>query len=318
MSKRKEEPSVEVEGATILEDSADMPQAEEGVEYTDPAADSVGDTTAEDDTPETTERDRETRPAPSADDDVPTHLKGKSAEEIAREYTLLHRRLGEQGRELGELRRLADEHLRLSIEEKRQRAAERQPKQDPVKPVEDKDFFENPKAAIERAIEQHPEVQRLRRTEQEAKAEIVAQKMQRAKEAFERAHPDAGTILADPNFRQWIQGSQVRQRLLLAADRNYDFAAGHEIFSTWKELQGARAPKVEADKAAANAKRTAAKSAAKVPTGGNAAPAKSSGNSAEGKIYRRADLIKLQMNDPDRYEAMGAEIEKAYREGRVR
>ena len=36
------------------------------------------------------------------------------------------------------------------------------------------------------------------------------------------------------------------------------------------------------------------------------------------KVFRRADLIKLKMTDPARYDAMSDEIMAAYAEGRVR
>jgi hypothetical protein len=36
------------------------------------------------------------------------------------------------------------------------------------------------------------------------------------------------------------------------------------------------------------------------------------------KIYRRADLIRLKMTDPDRYESLQPEIMRAYTEGRVK
>ena len=36
------------------------------------------------------------------------------------------------------------------------------------------------------------------------------------------------------------------------------------------------------------------------------------------KVYRRADIIKLMKNDPDRYQAMSEEIMAAYAEGRVK
>jgi len=36
------------------------------------------------------------------------------------------------------------------------------------------------------------------------------------------------------------------------------------------------------------------------------------------KIYRRADIISLKVNNPKRYEALQPEIMQAYAEGRVR
>ena len=43
------------------------------------------------------------------------------------------------------------------------------------------------------------------------------------------------------------------------------------------------------------------------------------GSGESGKrVYRRADLIRLKMTDPDRYEALSGEIMQAYQDGRVR
>jgi hypothetical protein len=36
------------------------------------------------------------------------------------------------------------------------------------------------------------------------------------------------------------------------------------------------------------------------------------------RVYRRADLIRLKMTEPDRYDALSEEIIKAYQEGRVK
>ena len=46
---------------------------------------------------------------------------------------------------------------------------------------------------------------------------------------------------------------------------------------------------------------------------------RSSGDSVGGKkIYRRADLINLQVTDPNRYASLADEIHSAYAEGRVK
>jgi hypothetical protein len=43
------------------------------------------------------------------------------------------------------------------------------------------------------------------------------------------------------------------------------------------------------------------------------------GSGESGKrVYRRADLIRLKMTDPNRYEALSDEIMQAYSEGRVK
>jgi predicted lipase len=46
--------------------------------------------------------------------------------------------------------------------------------------------------------------------------------------------------------------------------------------------------------------------------------ARGSNESAPKKIYRRADIINLMKNDPERYAALSDEIMRAYAEKRVR
>jgi hypothetical protein len=42
------------------------------------------------------------------------------------------------------------------------------------------------------------------------------------------------------------------------------------------------------------------------------------GEASTKKIYRRADVLELMENHPERYEMLAPEIELAYAEGRVR
>jgi hypothetical protein len=51
---------------------------------------------------------------------------------------------------------------------------------------------------------------------------------------------------------------------------------------------------------------------------GKAESRTSSGSTGTGKTYRRADLIRLKMEDPMKYESMQDEIYAAYAEGRVK
>ena len=50
----------------------------------------------------------------------------------------------------------------------------------------------------------------------------------------------------------------------------------------------------------------------------NTGNAQGSGEGTRRKIYRRADIIKLMRTDPERYQAISAEILAAYAEGRVK
>ncbi len=91
------------------------------------------------------------------------------------------------------------------------------------------------------------------------------------------------------------------------ADRNFDVDAADELYSTWKALKGTQVRKMDA---AEKETRNKVLRSASVDTGG-------SGESSK-KIYRRADLIQLQLRKPQEFEARRAEIEQAYYEGRVR
>jgi hypothetical protein len=115
-------------------------------------------------------------------------------------------------------------------------------------------------------------------------------------------------ILQDNNFAEWSKASNVRTKLFVAADQQYDSEAADELFSLWKERQNI----VQQTAAVEEQSR---KQAVKAASTGNA---RGSNESAPKKIYRRADIINLMRTDPDRYAALQPEIMKAYAEKRVR
>jgi hypothetical protein len=122
-----------------------------------------------------------------------------------------------------------------------------------------------------------------------------------------QTHPDFQQVTADPEFSNWIKSSNVRLNLFAKADSEYDFDSANELISTFKELRGVKTRQVTSD---GESSRKSNLKAAAVDVGG-------SGESGK-RIYRRADLIRLKMNDPDRYEALQPEIMQAYSEGRVK
>lgn len=224
----------------------------------------------------------------SSDEDIPPEFRGKSVAELARIAKHARGEMGRQANELGEVRKLADELLRSSLVKK--------PEPEAVKEV---DFFENPEQAVRNAVDNHPKV---------LAAEQVAQQMRmtQAKQALVNKHPDFSNIVQDSEFAQWVGASKVRSRLFQAAEA-YDVEAADELLSTFKELRSMK--QAQTAKVDTKARDAALKSAA-VETGG-------SGESSK-KVYRRADLIRLKMNNPSKYEDMSDEIMRAYQEGRVR
>ena len=235
---------------------------------------------------------------------LPEKFKGKSLEDVAKAYEDLERLSGRQSAELGEMRKTYDEFIRSTLTQKR----DEKPVDSPAESTDDDTaFFLNPREAIAKAVENHPLVKELRE-------KTTLSQHERNAQTFRAKHPDAESIVKEPEFRQWVEASKVRRELLMRADRDFDVDAADEVFSTWKELRGVKAKQAETDTtSSAEAARKEAVRAGTVPSG-NTAPPSDGGK----KIYRRVDLIKLQQVDPDRYAAMGDEILQAYLEKRVR
>ena len=125
-------------------------------------------------------------------------------------------------------------------------------------------------------------------------------------------HPDFKEIVADDEFKEWVGKSKVRQQLFMSADRNYNFDAADELISTFKALKGHRAQETQEEIERIRSTQEKSLNAASNPAvGGSSEPTGK-------KIYRRADLIRLNQRDPQRYEQMQDEIMRAYQEGRVR
>lgn len=221
---------------------------------------------------------------------LPEKYRGKSIEEVAQMHSEVEKRLGVQGQEIGQVRKLADDLIRQNLESKQQLARKIEP---------EVDFFEDPQAAIQKAVENHPDVQSSKL------AFANLQKMQ-IKQQLSAAHPDFNEIANDQNFADWVKSSPVRIKIFTAADAGYDFDSANELLSTYKQLRGVRARQGEVLQ---ENNRQLSLRAAAVDVGG-------SGESSK-KTYRAIDLQNLLNTNPDRYTAMQDEIMRAYTEGRV-
>jgi hypothetical protein len=201
------------------------------------------------------------------------------------------RLIGRQAQEVGEVRRLADELLKQQLSHK---------KEAPPQVENELDFFEDPKTAVQKAVANHPDV---------LAAKQAARQMQQlqTQAALAKKHPDFAQVVQDPEFVNWIKGSPMRVNMYALADAQYDFNAADELISTFKQIRGARTNNTVATGQEVRAKDMKAASVDVSGTG-----------EASKKVYRRADLIRLKMTDPARYEALQPEIMAAYSEGRVK
>jgi len=223
--------------------------------------------------------------------ELPEKYRAKSLEEVVRMHQEAEKLIGKQAQEVGEVRKLADELLKQNLSSKQQRIQEEEP---------EVDFFENPQKAVQTTIDRHPDVLAARQAGLEFKRMQIQQKLA-------QDHPDYSQVVNDSEFQTWVKSSPVRLGLYAKADGEFDYDSANELLSTFKQLRGVKAKETEQ---AGNAARTKSMKAAQVDVGG-------SGESSK-RVYRRADLIRLKMTDPARYEALSDEIMQAYQEGRVK
>lgn len=232
--------------------------------------------------------------------EIPEKYKNKSLDEIVRMHQEAEKLIGRQAQEVGEVRKLADSLLRQQLEAKHDKQPE---------PAQEIDWFEDPQKAVHQAIESNPVLRQLQEQQ-------VIQAQRSALEAIEKTHPDFVSVAQSEDFQQWVSSSRARQRLYNDAN-NYDVDSALELLDNYKSLRGLRQQKEETSKAADEAlKKTDSEGRSKAL---KAAAVQQGGTGETGKpVYRRADLIRLRMQDPNRYDSMADEILSAYAEGRVR
>ena len=236
---------------------------------------------------------------PTETPEIPSKFAGKSTEDIIDSYTNLEKELGRKAQEVGELRKLSDSFLQAEV------ARQHNPQDNTPLETQDNDnsdeFFNDPNKAVNQIIENHPKFQQFQQFQAE-------QAQAGAKAQLEQTHPDFSDVIQDKGFQEWVQGSPIRMQMFQAADA-YNFDAANELLTNWKDRS--MISKTQEVKQKAEVDRKEALKA------GTAESRTSSGSKGGGKTYRRADLIRLKMENPSRYESLQDEIYEAYADGRV-
>lgn len=232
---------------------------------------------------------------PEEEDDLPEKYRNKDVRDIVSMHQNAEKLLGKQATEVGELRKVVDDFIRAQTVTQQQNTAPVTEEED-----DDLDFFENPKAAVAKLLENHPSVKQSQEmTKKLAQQEALSQ--------LKSNHPDFKDIVQDSGFQEWVQKSKIRTQLLQRAD-GYDFDSADELFTTWKERQSLVNDTVKNE---TKARKQAVKS-------GSTGNVSGSGERPSRKIYRRADIVELMTKDPQRYQALASEIRQAYADGRVK
>ena len=222
--------------------------------------------------------------------ELPDKYRDKSLDDIVRMHQEAEKLIGKQAQEVGEVRKLADELIKQNLGS-RQQTRQEEP---------EVDFFENPQRAVQRTVDNHPDILAARQVTQEMRRAQIQQRLA-------QTHPDFGDIAKDQDFANWVKSSPIRIKIFEQADSGYDFDSANELLSTYKQLRSVKQKQTSDD---GEVTRKQNLKAVGVDVGG-------SGESSK-KVYRRADLIRLKMQDPNRYDALSDEIMAAYQEGRVR
>ena len=229
---------------------------------------------------------------------------GKTMDDVIKMQLEAEQLMSRQSGELGEAKAELREQKQLvkALLDAQRSAAEATPNIEETVDFE-QDFYSDPADAVNKAIENHPELI-------EARKERQIQQQQHQVGVLEKAYPDWQDRVADKTFQDWVGSSEIRTEMFKKADSDYRPDYAIELFDMFDKVN--MIDKTKEVQKQETAKRDKALKATSTET-------RSTSDSIGGKkVYRRADLINLQVTDPSRYASLADEIQSAYAEGRVK
>ncbi len=240
-------------------------------------------------TEDTTKEGAEAKPS----FEIPEKFQNKTAEEIAQSYIELEKELGRKNNDIGELRKLTDQFLHQELSRK----PNDDPKQEDELSIEFDELVENPAKVVKTVVDKEVAKVTKRFEEQAYKTQV---------EKFLSNNPDYEEVSQSQEFYNWANASPYRARQLMQAQAG-DLEAAQEILSGFREQTVLLKEIAEKEKEAERNEQLAAASTEESGTG-----------ETPGRVFKRAELMRMRMSDPDKYESLNEEITKAYMEGRVR
>ena len=228
--------------------------------------------------------------------EIPAKYAGKSMEEVIEMHQQSEKLMSKQSNEVGEQRKLIQ-----SLVDAQNKAKDTAPPEEPV--AQEENFFDDPVTAVNKAIENHPDVIK-------AREERMGNMQTHNLAALDKAYPNWQETVQDSSFQKFIGDSEARTEMFRLADTEYRSDLAIELFDWYSTTEMSKKTKEakagEKTRIQTDMKKTSSET-------------RSSGDSVGGKkIYRRADLINLQVTDPNRYASLADEIHSAYAEGRVK
>ena len=228
---------------------------------------------------------------------------GKSMEEVIKMQQEAENLMNKQSNTLGETKAELRKQQQLvqTLLDAQNKAKDTAPPEEPV--AQEDNFFDDPVNAVNKAIENHPDVIK-------AREERMGNVQKHNLDSLDKAYPDWQETVKDSSFQKFIGDSATRTEMFRKADSEYRSDLAIELFDWYSQTRMSSATQEavaeEKSKVEKAMKQTSSES-------------RSSGDSVGGKkVYRRADLINLQITDPSRYASLADEIHSAYAEGRVK
>ena len=223
---------------------------------------------------------------------TPPKFEGKSMDEIVEMYSNLEKEHSRQGNELGENRKLVDHFLKTE---------QFKPTETHVQAEPELDWDYEPEKAATSLVQK--EVGELRDELQELKQGT-------ALERFKGKYPNFDKDSASSEFAEWVQGSEYRTNLYNKNYNGIDLVAASELMDGWKDYKSYQTNSETQTQEQAEAKRKSDLKAGTMEKGAGA------GGSRK-KMWSRAYIRHLRMNEPAKYSANYDEIQAAYAEDRV-
>ena len=227
---------------------------------------------------------------------TPPKFQNKSVDEILQSYQSLEQQYGKQGNELGELRKLADSLIQKNLQESQNNTVQKE-----EKALSEDDFLNDPVSSVRKIVQESLEP--IKEVLSQTTADTTMSRLQ-------AKHPDVGGIVKDLDFQKWVMESVPRQEMWQKASGG-DFNYADELLTQYKSLHSINQ---EQQKEQVRTEKERELQAATAVASGASQDAVSKGK----PNYKRAELIRLQLEDPRRYADLQPEIFQAYKEGRVR
>lgn len=128
-----------------------------------------------------------------------------------------------QAQDLGTYRKMVDDYITHSP------TPESKPVVEAVVPITVDDLYDNPDAAIQRAVESHPAIQEAR----DLKETMRKREIENSVKEFQTRHPDMMEIGQSREFAQWVEAEPMRVELYQRGN-DYDLSAADALFSLYK------------------------------------------------------------------------------------